>query len=255
MARYVGNDPLFQAYVAHAPELRCSSALRAFSGIESGYQVLADGTVQIPDGAGGWTTPWPTPAEQALFDTQVARWAPLAIENEIRTGVPAPWTLAIIYGESAGLPDAHGPPSDFGIGLMMITSVNLRQGHSVDEVFDPAINVQLGTDFLRTLMTQYGATDIAKAASEFNCGPGARGPKSNPSAPYGYCEYQIPGSGAYPYVSKVVRLQNYAIGVVNAQRGLASGGAGPLALVAFAGLAFLAVTYRRELSQALGLAA
>lgn len=212
-------------------------------------QPLSDGTLQINDG-GTWVTPWPTDAEIAIFDSQVARWAPLALENEKRTGVPAPWTLSIIYSESAGLPDAEGPASDHGLGLMMITSTGLKQGLSDAEVLIPENNIRLGTDFLRTLMTKYGATDVAKAASEFNCGPGNQGPKSNPSAPYGYCEYQIPGSGAYPYISKVVRIHNYAVSrmsEIGGSAGLGSIG-NVVAFLAAAAIAYIVYDNRKTIS-------
>jgi soluble lytic murein transglycosylase-like protein len=215
-------------------------------------QVLPDGTVQVSEG-GDWSTPWPTDAEIAVFDGHVARWAPLALENEKRTGVPAPWTLAIIYSESGGDPEKHGPPSDYGIGLMMITAQGLKQGLSDEEVFVPENNIRLGTDFLRTLMTKYGATDVAKAASEFNCGPGNQGgPKANPSAPYGYCEYKIPDTGAYPYISKVVRINNYAAAQMAAIGGSGSSATNLAVMAIFAMLGYLAYDNRKAIGDMLG---
>lgn len=175
------------------------------------YRFTADGQIEQQDADGSYSIHTLTGAEKTLFDEKVARWYPLAADNELRTGVPSAVTLAIIFSESGGKPDAHGPQSDYGIGLMMITAQGLKQGLSNEEVFVPENNIRLGTDFLRTLAGKIGGYDPAKLASMYNCGPGANGPKPNANAPWGYCEYRIPDTGAYPYISKVVRAYNYAI--------------------------------------------
>ncbi len=149
--------------------------------------------------------------EKTLFDTKVARWYPIAADNEMRSGVPASLTEAFIFAESAGNDKAEGPASDHGLGLMMITAQGLKQGLSDADVLIPENNIKLGTDFLAQLSSKIGSYDPVKLASMYNCGPGTNGPKHNDNAPWGYCEYRIPDTGAYPYISKIVRAYNYAM--------------------------------------------
>ena len=200
------------------------------------YQTLPDGTVQklAADGV-SWETPWPSDPEIALYEKSVARWESLAVENSDRTGVPAPWILAVIYGESGGNPNAHGPPYDYGIGLMMITSNSLKQGHSNAEVFDPGLNVKLGTDFMATNM-KLGGTDLPQNASMFNAGSPGHGAWSSSTAPWGWREYKIPSTGQYPYISKLVRISNYVVSQSVSRTGPPNA-AFPPALV-FIGIAF-----------------
>lgn len=148
--------------------------------------------------------------EKTLYDKQVERWHSLAADNELRTGVPAALTKAFIFSESAGDPKQHGPQSDYGIGLMMITHNSLKQGLSNEEVFVPENNVRLGTDFLRTLAAKAGSYDPVQISSMYNCGPGAHGAKVSPGAPWGVCEYSR--DGVYTgYISKIVRSYNYGV--------------------------------------------
>lgn len=149
--------------------------------------------------------------EKTLYDKQVERWHSLAAENELRTGVPAALTKAFIFSESGGDPTKHGPQSDYGIGLMMITHNSLKQGLSNEEVFIPENNVRLGTDFLRTLAAKAGGYDPVQISSMYNCGPGAHGAKVSPGAPWGVCEYHT-DEGVYTgYISKIVRSYNYGV--------------------------------------------
>jgi len=174
------------------------------------YQMLDDNTVQVQAPDGSWSTPMATAQEIALFDKQIARWSPLALDNELRTGIPAAFTLGIIAGESNGVPTikGHDPGGSTGLGLMQITAKALKQGLSDDEVMIPENNVRLGTDAMATSVHAVGY-DLPKIASMFNCG-GVSGPHLSPSSPWGYCEYKLP-NGSQPYISRVVRNSNYAV--------------------------------------------
>lgn len=185
--------------------------------------------------------------EKTLYDKQVERWHSLAADNELRVGVPAALTKAFIFSESGGKPDAHGPQSDYGIGLMMITHNSLKQGLSNEEVFIPENNVRLGTDFLRTLAAKAGSYDPVQISSMYNCGPGAKGAKVSPDAPWGVCEYHTPEGVYTGYISKIVRSYNYGVLKDGASSGAGSSffrnlvkvvlGIGVLAGVAAAGVA------------------
>lgn len=132
------------------------------------YRTLDDGMTQTwNEATKEWTTPMLSDALAKVFDTKVLRWAPLALDNAARTGVPAYVTLAMIHRESRGNPDVVS--FDHGLGLMQITSNSLKQGLSDAEVLIPENNVRLGTDFLKNLMVGVGA-DVPKLASMFNAG-------------------------------------------------------------------------------------
>lgn len=132
------------------------------------YRTLDDGTTQTWDEATKeWTTPMLSAPLAKIFDTKVLRWAPLALDNAARTGVPAYITLAMIHRESRGNPDVIS--FDHGLGLMQITSNSLKRGLTDAEVLIPENNVAIGTDFLKKLMAGVGA-DVPKLASMFNAG-------------------------------------------------------------------------------------
>ncbi len=179
------------------------------------YRFTAEGTIEQQDPDGSYSVhtlmdTGPLGKEKTLFDTQVARWWPLAISNQDRTGVPAPLTEAVIFSESGGDPTKHGPAADPGIGLTMITMNSLKEGLSDDQVYVPENNIMLATDFMKTLGARLGSYDPVQIASMYNCGPAAHGAKPMAKAPWGYCEYET-DTGAFPYISKIVRSYNYAV--------------------------------------------
>ena len=192
------------------------------------YQTLDDGTVQVPDGQGGWSTPWPSDAEIALFNKKIPQWQSL-VEAEIErynedpaNAVKLPSQLgyvilAIMYGEGAD-PDAVS--FDNGIGLMQITDSSLKKRpaeeggglYSNEELKDPELNVRIAVE--KMIGKEYATMglDLPQIASGFNGGfvPG-RGANRSSEGPWGWREYKIPSTGAHPYISKVVRINNYAI--------------------------------------------
>lgn len=209
------------------------------------YHLRDDATVEQQDDDGVWRVhtlvdKGPFGDEKSLFDNKVARWWPLALQAELDTGVFAPVTMAVIYSESGGTPD-RPTSSDGGVGLMAITSSDLKKGFTDDQLRDPATNIGVGTRYLRTLVGKIGSYDPVQLASMYNCGSGPHGPHVRPDLPWGYCEYVIPQTGATPYISKVVRAYNYAIQTYGASRPLGGWkkvalGLGVLGVSAFAGV-------------------
>jgi len=182
------------------------------------YQTLPDGTVQTQQGD-QWTTPWPNAAEIALFDKQTAQWLTLVEAAAAKYGLPLQLVfgiLAIIYGESGGNANA-GPSFDNGVGLMAITHSSLKAKpgggfYTADELKDPALNIDIGVG--KMIAPEYAVMglDLPQIASGFNGGfSKTTGANHSSSAPWGWREYKIPATGAYPYISKVVRINNYAI--------------------------------------------
>jgi len=130
------------------------------------WRMVGDYTEVRAEGE-SFTLPVLTGGGAAVFDNNVMRWAPLALREGARTGVPAAWILGLIYEESGG--DANAHASDGGLGLMQITDKGLKQGLSDGEVMLPENNVRLGADFLATLMRANGR-DFPKISASFNHG-------------------------------------------------------------------------------------
>lgn len=205
------------------------------------YQTLDDGTVQTQDPAtGAWTTPWPSAAEQALFDKQTTQWFGLVSDAVARYSLPPVLVfaiLAIIYSESnGGVPDI-GPSFDGGVGLMAITSSDLKKKpgggfYTADELKDPYLNADIGIG--KVIAPEYAimGLDLPQIASGFNggycrsIGPKCAALGAHPSSegPWGWSEYKIPATGAHPYISKVVRMNNYAIQTLAGQTPVSPGG-------------------------------
>lgn len=173
------------------------------------------GIVEVEQPDGSWLAPQPSQADIGLFHAHVERWAPEALDAERRYGVPAGLSLAIIESESGGNPDL-GPTFDGGVGLMMITSAGLKAGHSTAELKDPVLNIDLGVGYLAKGMVSIG-DDPAALASWFNAGsPDGKHAHASTRAPWGWREYELPSPpnppGTFPYITRVVKLNNYIRG-------------------------------------------
>jgi|GEM_PF-5759786 len=188
------------------------------------YQTLSDGTVQIWNG-NAWETPWPSDAEIALFEKQTKQWLGMVSDAVARYGLPPVLTylvLAIIYSESAGNPNS-GPSFDNGVGLMAITSQSLKKKpgggyYTADELKDPQLNIDIGVGQMIAPEYAVMGDDPPQIASGFNGGfSKTTGANKSNEAPWGWREYKIPSTGAYPYISKVVRINNYAVATLGGQ--------------------------------------
>lgn len=189
------------------------------------YRTLDDGTVETAQPDGTWVTPWPSDAEISLFEKQTIQWLPLVESAAATYGLPfalVPGILAIIYAESGGRADI-GPSFDGGVGLMAITAASLKTGHTDQELKDPALNIDIGVGKMIAKEYAIMGLDLPQIASGYNGGFGPGGAHHSSAAPWGWVEYKIPATGAYPYISKVVRINNYAVASI---QGGAEPGAG-----------------------------
>jgi hypothetical protein len=177
------------------------------------YKTLDDGTVQTQQPDGSWITPLPNAAERALFDAQVARWTDLVVAACKTYGLPMAMVfgiLGIIQGESGGRADI-GPSFDGGVGLMAITDKGLKGGHSDQELKDGALNIDIGVGKMIAKEYAVMGLDLPQIASGFNGGYGSGGAHKSTEGPWGWREYKIPSTGAHPYISRVVAVNNYAV--------------------------------------------
>lgn len=110
--------------------------------------------------------------------------------------VPAPLILAIIDVESGfnfhavGDPDKDGVPQAYG--LMMLRLDGAGHGWNPDDLYNPAINILVGTEYLKTCINWF-PNNMKLAISCFNQGPGG-------AAERGY-------GATRSYVTNVLNLQ------------------------------------------------
>lgn len=98
-------------------------------------------------------------------------WGSLCREKGQPLGIPDGWLQAMIYRESGGNKKAfrREPNGWTGIGLLQITSPALKKGKSDDQVFIPAVNIELGAAYVAYQISRYGK-DFPKVAAAFNAG-------------------------------------------------------------------------------------
>lgn len=89
-----------------------------------------------------------------------------------RYQVPPAFLLAIIHAESSF--DPHAVSHKGAVGLMQLMPATARwmaPGVSRRQLFDPALNIELGARYLRYLANRYGG-DAEKILIAWNAGPG-----------------------------------------------------------------------------------
>ena len=110
------------------------------------------------------------PASPYLYCELIEKWA---AEYQVDPHLVA----AVIENESAFDPERLSPEG--AVGLMQIlpstaemSAVSLQMsGFTPDSLWDPAINIQLGTHYLATLLQDF-AGDVIAALAAYNAGPG-----------------------------------------------------------------------------------
>ena len=103
----------------------------------------------------------------------VLQWQGLAETMGGRYGVEPALILAVIEVESGGNPRAANP-ADPSYGLMQLLLSTARElagnaNLSPDDLYDPNLNVDLGTRYLAHQLSRYGG-DYAQAISAYNAG-------------------------------------------------------------------------------------
>jgi hypothetical protein len=76
---------------------------------------------------------------------------------------------AIIQTESSGRPHAMGKAGEIGL-MQIMPQTGIRLGVSPPQLFDPAVNRQVGTRYFNMLLSKYGG-DTEKALWAYNAGP------------------------------------------------------------------------------------
>ncbi len=186
------------------------------------------------------------------FNDRVFQYADLIFAAAQKYSLPPSLIAGVIGLESDGKADAVS--FDGGYGLMQITDPSLKRGHSNDELLDPALNIDIGSEFLSKLYNKYDGNPIsighAYNAGAAYCGGGkSQGETCAPNRwnLVAYCP--SPGQSTIDYGSKLLKWVNYA-----ATRGLGTQdmpfGGGALWMKAFAmvvaAAAGFAIVYNRR---------
>lgn len=122
-------------------------------------------------------------AQAAIVDQVEARWGDLCRQEAGAYGVPDGVCQSHIYRESGGNARAYrqerhadgspiispgGRPLT-GIGLMQITAPQLKGTWTDEQLFDPALNIRIGSRYLAFLGKQYN-WNFPKVCAAFNAG-------------------------------------------------------------------------------------
>ncbi len=119
----------------------------------------------------------------------------IVVEEALRAGFPPSLAMAVAKAESDFDAAAESPAGARGVMQIMPRTARDLYGVAPDELWDARLNVQLGIDYLDSLIRRYhGRWEIA--LSHYN-GGSAVGDPANPRI--------IPATSAY--VNKVLRLQ------------------------------------------------
>jgi len=102
----------------------------------------------------------------------VEQWNPIVNQAAADWGVPVEWIKAVIQVESGGNPDAFNRSDPGGSrGLMQISGPTARAYgvEDLDTLFDPVLNIAVGTHLLSDLRRSYG-DDFRRVYSAYNSG-------------------------------------------------------------------------------------
>ena len=126
-----------------------------------------------------------TGAQAQVVDRIEETWGGMCRLFSEAYGLPDGWLQAMIFGESEGNPNAfrREPNGWTGVGLLQITYPGLKGarkvtidgkskwvgGKSDEELFRPAVNLDVGAKYIASHYKLYG-NDFPKVAAAFNAG-------------------------------------------------------------------------------------
>jgi soluble lytic murein transglycosylase len=152
------------------------------------------------------------PKTQRLYEQRF----PLGMEAQVRTeargaGIDPAWAYAIIRAESAWMTDAHSTADAYGlmqllpgVAKQLAKSESLAYSNAQD-LFNPDLNVQLGTRFLGRMADRYdGSPWLASAAYNAGEAPVGRWLDARPTLDPDFFVETIPYRETREYVSRVL---------------------------------------------------
>lgn len=110
---------------------------------------------------------------------RVAKFLPLIRDAAARHGVDPNLIVAIILSESGGDPNAVGSVGEIGLGqILPSTARSLGLSGPIDQLFDPAVNVEFMARLLRELGTRFGG-DVESIVAHYKAGRPIRDASGN----------------------------------------------------------------------------
>ena len=152
------------------------------------------------------------PATQRLYEQRF----PLGMEKEVKresrnAGIDPAWTYAIIRAESAWMTDAHSAADAYGLMQLLpdvarqLAKAEKLPYANTQDLFDPALNVQLGTRFLGRMADKYdGSPWLASAAYNAGEAPVGRWLDARAALDPDFFIETIPYRETREYVSRVL---------------------------------------------------
>jgi hypothetical protein len=113
-----------------------------------------------------------------------AMWRATVIPIAAKHGLSEDGILAMIKQESDGRPKAYRLEKSgaTGIGLLQITDPGLKGHHTDEQLYDPRLNIEIGTAYAAELARRYhtadGLPDWPRVFAAFNAGSARPDPKS-----------------------------------------------------------------------------
>jgi soluble lytic murein transglycosylase-like protein len=115
------------------------------------------------------TSRWGTAPAPAWLPS--SKWWDFIASAADRHGVDERLVHAVIQVESNYASNARSPKGAIGLMQLMPATAARFGAESVESLFDPRVNVDIGVRYLRELLDRFGRTDLALAA--YNAGEGA----------------------------------------------------------------------------------
>ncbi len=103
----------------------------------------------------------------------VEEMKPLIVMAAIRHGLDPDLVAAIVEAESGGNPAAASRAQAYGLMQVRVPTARDMAGRdvTVEELFDPLVNLDLGCRYLRRMLDRYRG-DVRLALMAYNAGPG-----------------------------------------------------------------------------------
>lgn len=97
---------------------------------------------------------------------------PLIVSAALRHQLDPDLVAAVVEAESGGNPEAVSRAQAYGLMQVRVPTARdlARRDVTVEELFDPATNLDLGCRYLRRMLDRYG--DLRLALMAYNAGPG-----------------------------------------------------------------------------------
>jgi len=176
---------------AHVASTQVDERYRLFfkGDVASTDDAIAKPAAPVPADTASAAAALPPSLQRLLNDNESSRYQGLIEHHASRESVDPALVKAIIAAESAFAPNAVSPKGALGL-MQVMPQTAARYGVSSDKkrsaeqkLLDPAVNLQVGTRYLRDLLARF-ADNISLALAAYNAGENAVEKNKNRIPPY-----------------------------------------------------------------------